>query len=318
MKGSRNAFEALAGWGASWGDGEKEQVGRRRGSGQGTINQREGELLPGQGSSETLGHSRSPGGAGLMAPIGVPQRDFLCPPAAEQAVGQAVGQAAGRQWDRQVGRQWANSGAGSRQAAGWAAGRQRTRQQAGSGAHSRQAVGKQWGRQWAGSRQAAGQACLHGPGVLASPAARPTARFSVWHGQIQHCRGRCLTGVLAVVPPRQVPQPRGSFSTLPMSPLMGFLHPQVIFLGLPSLPRAAWHIPIQASGRGFNSSSSSWLLFLIYRNIITREEMFHCPCCAAVPCAGLRAAAGTAGTSPWVPVPGCKSLGACCWVAVPV
>lgn len=193
MKGSRNAFEASAGWGASWGDGEKEQVGRRRGSGPGTINQREGELLPGQGSSETLGRSGSPGGAGLMAAIGVPQRDFLCPLAAGQAARPACPHGA---WCRQP-------------------------QQRGPG-----------------------------PGSALSTA-EPSS-----------CGGRCPTGSGQGCPCPSPPAPgrsgsRGAHSGSPTFPPMGFLHPQVIFLGLPSLPRAAWHMPSRESGRGFSSSSSS-------------------------------------------------------------
>lgn len=72
-------------WEASQG-GWREKVGwQEEGSSTGTINQRERELLPSQGASETLGRSRSSGGAGLMAAIGVPQRDFLCPLAVGQA-----------------------------------------------------------------------------------------------------------------------------------------------------------------------------------------------------------------------------------------
>lgn len=55
------------------------------------------------------------------------------------------------------------------------------------------------------------------------------------------CRESCLTRSGQWFPPPGRSRSCGAHSGLPTSPLTGFLHPQVIFLGLPSLPRAAWH-----------------------------------------------------------------------------
>lgn len=225
-------------------------------------------------------------------------------------MGQASGQAVGKQW----GRQQAGSGMGSRQAADKAAGRQWGTQQAGSG----QTVGQTVGRQQAGSR-AGLPTRSRGAGIPSSTAHSPVLRVA-WPNPA--LPGKVPHWGLGSGSPQAGPTAVGLIQHVAHVPTDGLFASSGHFPGaalppqssLAQLGWAAWHMPIQASGRGFNSSSSSWLLFLIYRNIITREEMFHCPCCAAVPCAGLRAAAGTAGTSLWVPVPGYQSLGASPWV----
>lgn len=98
----------------------------------------------------------------------------------------------------------------------------------------------------------------------ARPARCGHPRGTPGHGRSGSRGGRCPRARGCGSPAGPAARAR---SGLPRSPLGSFLPPQGIFLGLLSLPSAAWHCRAgslahaQPGGRkGFNSSSFSWSL----------------------------------------------------------
>lgn len=137
------------------------------------------------------------------------------------------------------------------------------------------------------------------------------------------CRESCLTRSGQWFPPPGRSRSCGAHSGLPTSPLTGFLHPQVIFLGLPSLPRAAWHSGDGQPGTCAARSREGALVpahplghFFFLIGILlqgggcsTPPPMCDSAMCWARGCC-CHCGYQSLGTSRWVPAAGYESLGA--------